>query len=95
MSLAVPLMVMLLTKAFVVGCISKLFAVTVPDSGKHSVIFFMMLSVWNDEQGRHNLSMIDTQRYNDQVHVQAYHCRSDCSLVLRTQSIFQVKNAKA
>jgi hypothetical protein len=50
-----------------------------------------LLTVWNDELGRHNLSLIDTQRYSDEVHVQAYHCRSDCSLVLRTQSIFQVK----
>ena len=50
-----------------------------------------LLTVWNDELGRHNLSLIDTQRYSDEVHVQAYHCRSDCSLVLRTQSIFQVR----
>jgi len=49
-----------------------------------------LLAVWNEE-GKHNLSMLDMQRYQDQVHVQAYHCRSDCSLVLRTQTIFQVK----
>lgn len=49
-----------------------------------------LMTAWNDELGRHNLSLIDTQRYNDQMHVQTYHCRSDCSLVLRTQSIFQV-----
>lgn len=50
-----------------------------------------LMSVWTDELGRHNLSMIDMQRFSDQVHVQAYHCRSDCGLVLRTQSIFQIK----
>ncbi len=50
-----------------------------------------LMTVWTDEANRHNLSMVDTQRYSDQIHVQAYHCRSDCSLVLRTQSIFQVK----
>jgi hypothetical protein len=49
-----------------------------------------LLTVWNDEAGRHNLSLIDMQRFSDQVHVQTYHCRSDCGLVLRTQSIFQV-----
>lgn len=48
-------------------------------------------TMWTDELGRSNLSMVDMQRFADQVHVQAYHCRSDCSLVLRTQSIFQVK----
>lgn len=50
-----------------------------------------LLTIWNDELGRHNLSLVDMQRFADQVHVQAYHCRSDCSLVLRTQSIFQIK----
>lgn len=50
-----------------------------------------LMTVWNDELGRHNLSLLDMQRFSDQVHVQAYHCRSDCSLVLRTQSIFQIK----
>jgi hypothetical protein len=52
-----------------------------------------LMTMWTDEANRHNLSMIDMQRYSDQIHVQAYHCRSDCSLVLRTQSIFQVKQA--
>lgn len=51
-----------------------------------------LLAVWHDELGRNNLSMLDMQRYSDQVHVQAYHCRSDCSLVLRTQTIFQVNS---
>jgi len=50
-----------------------------------------LLSVWTDELGRHNLSLVDMQRLSDQVHVQAYHCRSDCGLVLRTQTIFQIK----
>lgn len=51
-----------------------------------------LMTIWADELGRNNLSLIDTQRFSDQVHVQAYHCRSDCGLVLRTQSIFQTKN---
>lgn len=52
-----------------------------------------LMSVWSDETRRPNLSLLDMQRYNDQVHVQSYHLRSDCGLVLRTQSIFQVKDA--
>ena len=32
------------------------------------------------------------QRFADQVHLQGYHLRSDCGLVLRTQSIFHVKS---
>jgi hypothetical protein len=50
-----------------------------------------LMSVWADEIGKPNLSLIDRQRYGDEVHVQAYHLRSDCGLVLRTQSIFQIK----
>ncbi len=46
---------------------------------------------WTDELDRPNLSLLDFQRYRDQVHVQAYHLRSDCGLVLRSQSIFQIK----
>ena len=39
-----------------------------------------------------NLSLVDLQRFADQVHVQGYHLRSDCGMVLRTQSIFQIKD---
>ncbi len=50
------------------------------------------MSVWTDEIGKPNLSLIDLQRYGDEVHAQTYHLRSDCGLVLRSQSIFQVKD---
>ncbi len=53
-----------------------------------------LLSTWSDTPSHHNLSMVDTQQYNDEVHVQGYHLRSDCGLVLRTQSIFQFKQPK-
>jgi len=49
-----------------------------------------LMSMWS-ESGKNNLSLLDIQRYNDEVHVQSYHLRSDCGLVLRTQTIFQVK----
>ncbi len=51
-----------------------------------------LMSLWQDDGGKSNLSLLDMQRFNDQVHVQSYHLRSDCGLVLRTQTIFQVKS---
>lgn len=51
-----------------------------------------LMSMWTDgSHGKPNLSLLDMQRYSEQVHVQSYHLRSDCGLVLRTQTIFQVK----
>ena len=57
-----------------------------------------LLSVWTDGTassaggpGKPNLSLIDTQRFADSVHVQGYHLRSDCGLVLRTQTIFELR----
>lgn len=48
-----------------------------------------LLVAWNDDHGRPNLSVLDMQRYRNEVHLQGYHLRSDCGLVLRTQSMFQ------
>ena len=36
-------------------------------------------------------SIIDVQRYNDQLHTQSYHLQSKHGLVLRTQTIFELK----
>lgn len=47
-------------------------------------------TAWTDESGRPNLSLLDIQRYRDEIHMQGYHLRSDCGLVLRTQSMFQL-----
>jgi hypothetical protein len=52
-----------------------------------------IMYLWTDGHGKRNLSLLDMQRYNEEVHLQSYHLRSDCSLVLRTQSIFQIKEA--
>jgi hypothetical protein len=49
-----------------------------------------IMSVWTDEQGKPNLSLLDVQRYRLEVHLQGYHLRSDCGLILRTQSLFQI-----
>ena len=37
------------------------------------------------------LSILDVQRYNDQLHAQSYHLNSKHGVVLRTQSIFELK----
>ncbi|MCP3905229.1 MAG: hypothetical protein GY715_16510 [Planctomycetes bacterium] len=49
-----------------------------------------LMSMWTDDLSRPNLSLIDVQRYGNEIHAQAYHLRSDCGLILRTQTIFQV-----
>ena len=41
-------------------------------------------------EGRPELSLMDMQRYRGEVHVQGYHLRADCGLVLRTQSLFKL-----
>ena len=49
-----------------------------------------LFAAWTDAAGRPNLSMIDVQHFRTEVHVQGYHLRSDCGLVLRTQSMLQI-----
>ncbi len=48
-----------------------------------------LVSMWTDEVGKPNLSLLDMQRLGNELHIQGYHMRSDCSMVLRTQSMFQ------
>ncbi|MDX2130501.1 MAG: DUF2617 family protein [Planctomycetota bacterium] len=45
---------------------------------------------WRDEAGA-CLSVIDIQRMSREVHVQSYHLIASAGLVLRTQTIFEVK----
>ena len=62
---------------------------------QHGRQFGGLMSMWTAEnEGKTNLSLVDTQRFADSVHVQSYHLRSDCGLVLRTQTIFQIKEEK-
>ncbi len=48
---------------------------------------------WKDDAGKPNLVLVDTQRYRQEIHVQSYHIRSDCGLILRTQSLLQAAEA--
>ena len=51
-----------------------------------------LMSVWTEDvSDKPSLSLLDMQRFADEVHVQSYHLRTDCGLVLRSQSIFQLK----
>ena len=71
-----------------------LFLATVNELHEHARQNESQLSVWGEhENGASNLSLLDIQRYSEEVHVQAYHLRADCGLVLRTQSIFQIKRS--
>jgi len=45
---------------------------------------------WNDQAGS-CLSMVDHQKYAQEIHIQAYHLIANENLVLRTQSIFELK----
>lgn len=48
-----------------------------------------LMTTWKDTNGVDNMSLIDVQRFRNEIHAQSYHLRSDCGLVLRTQTIFR------
>ncbi len=53
-----------------------------------------LFAAWTDSAGKPNLSLVDVQHFRTEVHVQGYHLRSDCGLVLRTQSMIQIVTPK-
>jgi hypothetical protein len=53
-----------------------------------------LCSMWTDEIGKPNLSVLDVQSSRTEMHIQGYHLRSDCGLVLRTQSMFQLTSGQ-
>lgn len=54
-----------------------------------------LFTAWTDAAGKPNLSLIDMQHFQKEMHVQGYHLRSDCGLVLRTQSMIQIVAPKS
>jgi hypothetical protein len=54
-----------------------------------------LYTAWTDAAGKPNLSLIDMQHFQKETHVQGYHLRSDCGLVLRTQSMIQIVAPKS
>lgn len=57
---------------------------------KHGRSSDALMTIWGEDPDKPNLSLFDMQRYAEEVHMQGYHLRSDCGLVLRTQSLFQI-----
>jgi len=53
-----------------------------------------LVSMWTDDHGKPNLSVFDLQATRAELHLQGYHLRSDCGMVLRTQSMFQIMSPK-
>lgn len=49
-----------------------------------------LIHLWNEDDGGRCASILDTQRYRREVHIQAYHLMSRGGLVLRTQSLFEI-----
>jgi hypothetical protein len=50
-----------------------------------------MVHTWLDEDGGKCASILDLQRYRQEVHAQSYHLMAQGGLVLRTQTIFEHK----
>jgi hypothetical protein len=50
-----------------------------------------MIHTWNDEEGGRCASILDLQRYRNEVHAQAYHLIALGGIVLRSQSIFECR----
>jgi len=51
-----------------------------------------LMYAWRDDAGK-CLSVIDVQRYRNEVHAQSYHLIANQGLVVRTQTIFELKPA--
>lgn len=56
---------------------------------EHSQTAECISTAWTDPDEHPSLSILEYQRYGDQIHLQSYHLRGDCGLVLRTQTIMQ------
>lgn len=63
---------------------------TLNEMRSHAAENEALLHEWDEAAGP-CLSLLDAQRYADQVHCQAYHLISQGGLVLRTQSLFEFK----
>jgi hypothetical protein len=54
-----------------------------------------LMTAWTDGNGKPNLSLVDVQRFRNELHLQGYHLRSQPGLVLRTQSMIQLPEPAA
>lgn len=53
-----------------------------------------LIHEWHDDDGGRCASIIDVQRYRNEVHAQGYHLMSQGGLILRTQCLFEVVKVK-
>lgn len=49
-----------------------------------------LLYEWKNDDGAMSLSMLDCQKFKQEFHLQSYHMIGASSMVLRTQSIFEI-----
>ena len=68
----------------------NLYLSTFREMRKHAVDNESLSHEWEDTAGP-NLSVLDSQRINNEVHVQSYHLIASAGFVLRTQSIFEIE----
>ena len=54
-----------------------------------------LMVAWSEPNGKQNLSLIDLQRFRNELHVQSFHLRAASGLVLRTLSMVQLPEATA
>ena len=54
-----------------------------------------LMVAWSEPNGKQNLSLIDLQRFRNELHVQSFHLRAASGLVLRTQSMVQLPEPSA
>jgi hypothetical protein len=54
-----------------------------------------LVVAWTEPNGKPNLSLIDLQRFRNELHVQGFHLRAASGLVLRTQSMVQLPESAA
>ncbi|MEL7473620.1 MAG: DUF2617 family protein [Planctomycetota bacterium] len=66
----------------------NLYIATFDEMNRHALSNDSLVHRWDDEHGR-NLSMLDCQQFNTEVHVQSFHLLAQGGLVLRTQTIFE------
>jgi hypothetical protein len=66
----------------------NLYAATFEEMLSFAVEVTGMCCVWEDGVGR-CLSLIDIQRYPNELHAQAYHLQANGGVVVRTQTIFE------
>jgi len=70
--------------------VDNIYLDTIQEMADYAAEVDALQHAWDDEHGA-NLSLIDVQHLNREVHVQAFHLRARCGTVLRSQTIFECR----